>query len=49
MKKIETSTPSQPRTLSTNPKFLKIIEKAREEFRTGKMLSLEEMKRAVLE
>jgi PHD/YefM family antitoxin component YafN of YafNO toxin-antitoxin module len=36
-------------SLSTNPKFLEIIEKAREEFRTGKTLSLEEMKRAVLD
>jgi hypothetical protein len=48
-KTIEISTASQPRSLSTNPKFLEIIEKAREEFRTGKTLSLEEIKRAVLE
>lgn len=40
---------SESLSLSTNPKFLEIIEKAREEFRTGKTLSLEEMKRAVLE
>lgn len=32
-----------------NRELLEIIEKAREEFRTGKTLSLEEMKRAVLE
>jgi len=33
--------------LSTNPKFLKIIERAREEFRAGKKLSLAAMKREV--
>lgn len=32
-----------------NTEFLTIIEKAREEFRKGKKLSLEEMKREVLE
>jgi hypothetical protein len=40
---------SESLSLSKNPKFLEIIEKAREEFRTGKILSFEEMKRAVLE
>lgn len=34
--------------LSTNPEFRAIIEAAREEFRVGKSLSLEEMKREVL-
>lgn len=34
--------------LSTNPEFRAIIEAAREEFRAGKELSLEEMKREVL-
>lgn len=34
--------------LSTNPEFMAIIEAAREEFRAGKKLSLEEMKREVL-
>ncbi len=34
--------------LSTNPEFRAIIEAAREEFRVGKRLSLEEMKREVL-
>ena len=32
-------------SLSTNPEFLEIIEKAREEFNTGKKLSFDEMKR----
>ena len=32
-------------SLSTNPEFMKIIEKARKEFRLGKKLSLAEMKR----
>jgi PHD/YefM family antitoxin component YafN of YafNO toxin-antitoxin module len=36
-------------SLSTNPEFIAIIEAAREEFRSGKRLSLEEMKREVLE
>lgn len=36
-------------SLSTDPEFLAIIEKAREEFRAGKKMSLEEMKREVLE
>jgi len=35
--------------LSTNPEFLAIIEKARQEFRAGKKLSLEEMRQAVAE
>ena len=35
--------------LSTSPEFMAIIEAAREEFRSGKTLSLEEMKREVLE
>lgn len=35
--------------LSTNPEFMKIIATAREEFRAGKKLSLEEMKRELLE
>jgi PHD/YefM family antitoxin component YafN of YafNO toxin-antitoxin module len=35
--------------LSTSPEFMVIIEAAREEFRSGKKLSLEEMKREVLE
>lgn len=34
--------------LSTNPEFRAIIEAAREEFRAGKKVSLEEMKREVL-
>jgi antitoxin (DNA-binding transcriptional repressor) of toxin-antitoxin stability system len=34
--------------LSTNNVFLELVEKAREEFKMGKSLSLEEMKRAVL-
>lgn len=34
--------------LSTNDDFLELIEQARTEFREGKSLSLEEMKRAVL-
>jgi hypothetical protein len=33
--------------LSANPDFIKIIDKARAEFKSGKMLSLEEMKIAV--
>jgi PHD/YefM family antitoxin component YafN of YafNO toxin-antitoxin module len=35
--------------LSLNPEFMAIIEQARAECRAGKTLSLEEMKRAVLE
>ncbi|OCR00398.1 hypothetical protein BCD67_12860 [Oscillatoriales cyanobacterium USR001] len=35
-------------SLSMNPEFAEIIEKAREEFKVGKKLSLEEMKREVL-
>ena len=35
--------------LSTSPEFMAIIEAAREEFRSDKKLSLEEMKREVLE
>lgn len=34
--------------LSTNPEFIKIIETAREEFKAGKKLSLEEMRREIL-
>jgi prevent-host-death family protein len=36
-------------SLSTNPEFMEIIEKARAEFAAGKKLTLEEMKREVLE
>jgi PHD/YefM family antitoxin component YafN of YafNO toxin-antitoxin module len=35
-------------SLSTNPEFIEIIEKAREEFRSGKKLSFEQMKQEVL-
>ncbi len=35
-------------SLSTNEAFLEMIEQARTEFRDGKTLSFEEMKRAVL-
>ena len=35
--------------LSFNPEFMAIIERARAECRAGKTLSLEEMKRAVLD
>ncbi|MGH8644524.1 MAG: hypothetical protein ACREX4_08745 [Gammaproteobacteria bacterium] len=35
--------------LSRDPEFMAIIEAAREEFRSGKRLSLEEMKQRVLE
>ena len=35
--------------LSTNPEFMAIIEAAREEFKSGKKLSLEEMRRELLE
>ncbi len=34
--------------LSTNPEFMAIMEAAREEFRAGRKLSLEEMKRDLL-
>ena len=34
--------------LSSHPEFLKIIAKSRRQFATGKTLSLEEMKKAVL-
>lgn len=34
--------------LSTNPVFMAIIQQAREEFKTGKTVSLEEMKREML-
>ena len=34
--------------LSTNPEFMEIIEAARKEFKAGKKLSFEEMKRKVL-
>lgn len=36
-------------SLSLNPEFMEIIEKAREEFRLGKTLSLEQMKREVMQ
>jgi hypothetical protein len=36
-------------SLSTNPQFMAIIKKAEEEFKAGKTLTLEEMKRAVLD
>jgi len=35
--------------LSTSPEFIEIIQAAREEFKSGKKLSLEEMKREMLE
>jgi len=35
-------------SLSMNPEFINIIEKAREEFKSGKVVSLDEMKQAVL-
>lgn len=35
--------------LSFNPEFISIIEQARAEYRAGKTLSLEEMKREVLD
>jgi len=35
--------------LSTNPEFMEIIQAARTEFQSGKKLSLEEMKKEVLE
>jgi PHD/YefM family antitoxin component YafN of YafNO toxin-antitoxin module len=34
-------------SLSTNPEFMEIIERAREEFKSGKKLSFEEMRREV--
>ncbi|WP_089725117.1 type II toxin-antitoxin system Phd/YefM family antitoxin [Candidatus Thiosymbion oneisti] len=34
--------------LGMNPEFIKIIETAREEFKAGKKLSLEEMRREIL-
>lgn len=40
---------SESLALSTNPEFLDIIQNARREFRAGKKLSLDEMKREVLE
>ena len=36
-------------SLSTNPEFMKIIDSAREEFKTGKKLSFEEMRKELLE
>lgn len=33
--------------LSTNPEFMEIIEKSRKEFKLGKKLSLDEMKREI--
>jgi len=38
----------ESKSLSTNPEFMAIIEKARKEFKSGKKISLEEMKQAVL-
>jgi len=35
--------------LGANPEFMSIVEKVREEFRTGRKLSLKEMKRQVLQ
>lgn len=35
-------------SLSTNPAFMELIELAREEFRSGKKLSLEQMKKEIL-
>lgn len=35
-------------SLSLNPEFIAIVEQARQEFKAGKTLSLEEMKREVL-
>jgi len=35
-------------SLSTNPEFIAIIEKARDEFKAGKTISLSEMKRELL-
>jgi hypothetical protein len=35
-------------SLSTNPEFLEIIEEARAEFKTGKIISLEEMIEEIL-
>jgi hypothetical protein len=34
--------------LSMNPEFMQIIQQARDEFKAGKKLSLEEMKREIL-
>jgi hypothetical protein len=36
-------------TLGTNPEFLSIIQNARQEFKAGEKLSLEEMKREILQ
>ena len=36
-------------SLSTDPAFIEIIERARKEFKAGKKLSFEEIKREVLE
>jgi hypothetical protein len=36
-------------SLSTNPEFLAIIDKARQEFRDGKKMSFEAMREAVAE
>lgn len=35
-------------SLSTNPDFMELIEQAREEFKSGKKLSLEQMKKEIL-
>ncbi len=34
-------------SLSTNPEFMEIIEKSRKEFKSGKKLSLDEIKREI--
>jgi len=39
---------SESLALSTSPEFMEIIQKAREEFRLGKKLSFDEMKKEVL-
>jgi PHD/YefM family antitoxin component YafN of YafNO toxin-antitoxin module len=39
---------SESLSLSTNPVFMAIIQQAREEFKVGKTVSLEEMKREML-
>ncbi|MCI0486121.1 MAG: hypothetical protein L0229_05925 [Blastocatellia bacterium] len=36
-------------SLSANPEFMEIIDKAREEFKTGRKLTLEEMKQEFLD
>lgn len=44
-----TESDSESRSLGSNPDFIEIIENARAEFRSGKTLSLEDMKHEVLE